>query len=89
MLRALPVDEARAELRAIPGIGPFSADLVLLRGCGTVDVLSPHEPRLRRIVAGLYGVDPDDDEALVAVAEVWRPFRTWVSVLLRAVGAEA
>jgi DNA-3-methyladenine glycosylase II len=89
MLRALPPDEARAELRTIPGIGPFSADLVLLRGCGTADVLSPHEPRLRRIVGGLYGVDPDDDEALAAVAEGWRPFRTWVSVLLRAVAQEA
>ncbi|MDX6647929.1 MAG: hypothetical protein QOK40_3656 [Miltoncostaeaceae bacterium] len=83
-LRALQPDEARAELRTIAGIGPFSADLILLRGCGTTDVLSQHEPRLRRIVAASYGIDPDDDEALVAVAEGWRPYRTWVSVLLRA-----
>ena len=85
-LRRLDPDDARAELRAIPGVGAFSADLILVRGCGTVDVLSLHEPRLRRIVSGLYGIDAGDDAALVELAEGWRPFRTWVSVLLRAAG---
>jgi DNA-3-methyladenine glycosylase II len=85
-LRELDADEARAELRTIPGVGAFSADLVLVRGCGTLDLLSLHEPRLRRIVSGRYGIDPDDDGALVEVAEGWRPFRSWVSVLLRAAG---
>jgi DNA-3-methyladenine glycosylase II len=85
-LRALPPDEARAELRTLPGIGPFSADLMLIRGCGAVDVFCLAEPRLHAVMARAYGVPEDDDGALLAVAEGWRPFRTWVGVLLRAIG---
>jgi 3-methyladenine DNA glycosylase/8-oxoguanine DNA glycosylase len=33
-LRALPREQALAELRALPGIGGFSAELILLRGAG-------------------------------------------------------
>jgi hypothetical protein len=40
-------------------------------------------------VAGLYGIDPADDDDFAATGERWRPFRTWVSVLLRAVGEDA
>lgn len=85
-LRALPPDGARAELRTLPGIGPFSADLMLIRGCGAVDVFSLAEPRLHAVMSRAYGVPEDDHAALLAVAEGWRPFRTWTGVLLRAIG---
>ncbi len=85
-LRALPPDEARAELRTLPGVGPFSADLILIRGCGAVDVFPRAEPRLHAAMSRAYGVPADDERALEAVAEGWRPFRSWVGVLLRAMG---
>ncbi len=37
-LRALPTPEAIAALRALPGIGPWSANLILLRGFRRLDV---------------------------------------------------
>jgi DNA-3-methyladenine glycosylase II len=37
-LRALPTPEALAALRALPGIGPWSAGLILLRGLRRLDV---------------------------------------------------
>jgi DNA-3-methyladenine glycosylase II len=37
-LRALPTPEALAALRALPGIGPWSAGLILLRGFRRLDV---------------------------------------------------
>jgi DNA-3-methyladenine glycosylase II len=37
-LRALPKPEALAALRALPGIGPWSAGLILLRGLRRLDV---------------------------------------------------
>ena len=37
-LRALPTQEALATLRALPGIGPWSAGLILLRGLRRLDV---------------------------------------------------
>jgi len=85
-LRRLPADEALEQLLELPGIGPFSANLVLLRGVGTVDVLPTEpEPRLARALQDLYELDgPADAARLQAIAEAWRPFRTWGCVLARA-----
>lgn len=88
-LRALPVGEALAALRALPGIGPFGAELVLIRGAGHPDVFPRHEPRLLREMAAAYRLpDPDGDPAtvdrLAEYAERWRPYRSWVAFLFRA-----
>ena len=83
-LRGLPRDRALAELKQLPGIGDFSAELVLLRGAGDPDHLPLHEPRLCRGAALAYELDePPDREWLEAQAEAWRPYRTWVVLLLR------
>jgi DNA-3-methyladenine glycosylase II len=84
VLRALPEDEARDRLRAITGIGPFAADLILVRGANSVDVLPRAERRLEQEVAHLYG----DDACLADVSEAWRPFRSWAAVHLRALREE-
>ncbi|MBS2548582.1 DNA-3-methyladenine glycosylase 2 family protein [Catenulispora sp. NL8] len=84
-LRALPAEQALATLKELPGIGDFSAELVLLRGAGDPDRVPHHEPRLARAVAVAYGLPatPSDDE-LEQLSENWRPYRTWVCLLLRA-----
>jgi DNA-3-methyladenine glycosylase II len=85
-LLALEPEAALEELRDLRGIGPFSSALILLRGVGPTDGVAPGEPRMRRAVAAAYA-RPElerDDDAFVALAETWRPFRTWVSVLMRA-----
>jgi DNA-3-methyladenine glycosylase II len=88
-LRALDPEEASAVVQKLPGIGPFWAALILLRAVGPTDELTLGEPRMRRAAARAYD-RPElerDDDALVALAETWRPYRTWVSVLLRATTA--
>ena len=84
-LRSLTVEEALEELKELPGIGDFSAELILLRGAGEPDHLPLREPRLRRAAALAYGLDesPADGE-LERMAGGWRPYRTWVSLYLRA-----
>ena len=82
-LRAVPVDEALATVRAIPGIGPFSAELVVVRGAGAPDVFPAHEGRLLAAVRELYGVPDACDQRLGEIAAAWAPFRSWVSVLIR------
>jgi DNA-3-methyladenine glycosylase II len=83
-LRALPREQALALLKELPGVGDFSAELILLRGAGDPDHLPGHEPLLRRAVALAYGLDGQPDEAsLTGLAEAWRPYRTWVVLLLR------
>jgi len=84
-LRSLPVEGALEELERLPGIGPFSAELILLRGAGEPDYLPEHEPRLARAVAMAYGLEePPSIGELRKLAERWRPYRTWVSLCLRA-----
>jgi DNA-3-methyladenine glycosylase II len=78
-------EDAIAALLELKGIGPFYAGLILLRAVGTTDVLAAGEPRVRAKAAEHYGVG-DDEASFTALAERWRPFRTWVSVLLRAAG---
>lgn len=84
MLRSLPADQAMTRLKRLPGIGDFSAQLILLRGAGNPDSVPTYEERLRRAVARAYSLDhlPDTTE-LIEIAEQWRPYRTWVSLLLR------
>ena len=83
-LRSLTVEEALAGLKKLPGIGDFSAELILLRGAGVPDHLPTNEPRLARAIAMAYGLDePPDTEELARISEAWRPYRTWVSVHLR------
>lgn len=84
-LRALPPEEAEHRLQRLPGIGPFYASLVVVRACGHADVMAPGESHARDVVQELYGFDhPPSPAELLALGEAWRPYRTWVSVMLRA-----
>ena len=83
-LRAMPHEEAIADLKKLPGIGDFSAGLTLLRGAGAPDAVAA-EPRLGRAVALAYGLPgPATPEQIHEISENWRPYRTWVTLLLRA-----
>ena len=82
-LRALPADEAIAELKTLPGIGDFYAQLILIRGVGTTDFLPTAESRLLRAVGLAYGIDAPTQADVEDRAEAWRPFRSWVAFLLR------
>lgn len=83
-LRALPRDEALAELKELPGIGDFSAELVLVRGAGDPDHVPLYESRLARAVAMEYGLSGAPSSAdLVRISDGWRPYRSWVALLLR------
>ena len=83
-LRALPVEDALAACRELPGMGPFSAELVVVRGAGAPDVFPATEGRLHAAMAQLYGFAVPAPAQLAALAEAWAPYRSWVSVLIRA-----
>jgi DNA-3-methyladenine glycosylase II len=85
-LLAAGQERALAALRELRGIGPFWADGIYLRAVGPTDAVTLNEPRVRAKAAERYGAPAvaEDDEAFLALAERWRPYRTWVSVLLRA-----
>jgi 3-methyladenine DNA glycosylase/8-oxoguanine DNA glycosylase len=83
-LRAAGPEQALADLRALPGIGPFGAELVLIRGAGEPDHFACSERRLHAAMASAYDVDAGDVAALEAIAARWSPFRSWIGFLFRA-----
>jgi DNA-3-methyladenine glycosylase II len=84
-LKELGPERAMAELQSIKGIGPFYSSLIVIRGTGFRDVLPVSEPRALALAARLYQLaGPPSEAEFRALAEVWRPFRTWAVVLIRA-----
>lgn len=87
-LRAMDPDRAMTALQQINGIGPFYAALVLIRATGVTDVLPTNEPKALELAGRLYGDgSPLSAERFSEVAEAWRPWRTWCTVLLRSAGS--
>jgi DNA-3-methyladenine glycosylase II len=86
-LRALDLDAALDHLQSLPGVGPFGATLILARGAGHPDVPPPTLRRFRQAVAAAYRLAEEPDAAkLAALSEGWRPYRAWVTYLLRSTG---
>lgn len=78
-LRAVDPDDAITTLQQIKGLGPFAAELVLLRGANAPDVQPRNERRLDAEIAERYGAA----RTLAEVSRAWRPYRTWAAVHLR------
>ena len=78
-------ERAMAGLQALNGIGPFYSALIVIRGTGFADVLPVGEPRVLDLAARLYQLDAPPSEAeFRALAQPWKPLRTWAAVLIRA-----
>lgn len=86
-LAAMAHNAAMAHLQKLGGIGPFSAELILLRGVGDPDAFPLTEMRLQGAMAAAYTLGEDPDlQTLEAIADTWRPYRSWVGLLLRHLG---
>ena len=82
-LRELPEAEALARLEELPGIGPWTASAVLMRGCGTPDTLPMSDGISRNAVATAYDISEDlSDDRWISIADPWHPYRMWATVLL-------
>lgn len=66
---------ARERLMELPGIGPWTADLIAMRALGDPDAFLPTDLGVRRAAArtGL----PATPAALTRHAEAWRPWRSY------------
>jgi DNA-3-methyladenine glycosylase II len=82
-LRSRPEAEALASLRELPGVGEFTANGVLYRGCGVADGLPGGDDLGREVVRDLYGTGEVGRDDVERLAEAWRPYRMWAVVLLR------
>jgi DNA-3-methyladenine glycosylase II len=77
VLNVLPDEELITELTAIPGIGPWTVQGVLLIALQREDVVLPGDLALRKAIQAAYRLDhlPSQQEVL-DIAEKWRPYRS-------------
>ena len=78
-----PDDEVIESLKALKGLGPWSARMMLLFGYNRPDVFSFGDAGLRRGLIELYGFDKDGlEEASRDKLAAWQPYRSTASRLL-------
>jgi DNA-3-methyladenine glycosylase II len=87
-LRGLGSERAYEDVQRLPGIGPFYAGLIVLRAAGFTDaMLERPEPRGLAHIRHYYRLEASAGQSeVMALAERWRPFRTWALVLIRLAG---
>lgn len=88
-LGKLSDDDFIAELTAVPGIGPWTAQGALLVALRREDVVLPGDLALRKAIRSAYELDhlPTQEEVL-EIAEKWRPFRSLATSYLFAADYE-
>jgi 3-methyladenine DNA glycosylase/8-oxoguanine DNA glycosylase len=86
----LPLPEAYARLRSVPGIGPWTAAEVGVRALGDVDAVSVGDFHLPHLVAyALAGEPRGDDTRMLELLEPFRGRRALVVRLLELSGLQA
>jgi len=87
---AMPLPDAYARLRAIPGIGPWTAAEVALRAYGDADAVSVGDFHLPNLICwALAGEPRGDDARMLELLEPYRGQRGRVIRLLEASGLRA
>ena len=73
-------NEARQRLLELPGIGPWTAEIIAMRGLGDPDAFPASDLGLRSSARGV-GL-PDDPRTLGEVSARWRPWRSYATQYL-------
>jgi AraC family transcriptional regulator of adaptative response / DNA-3-methyladenine glycosylase II len=75
-LHATDPDGLRRQLLDLPGIGPWTAELICMRALRDADAFPSGDLGIRHAVGALTGTaGPADAAEVAALAERWRPFR--------------
>lgn len=69
--------EVRESLLSLPGIGPWTVEYIALRGLGDPDAFPGTDLGIRQALVSL-GVD-DNPRTIAALAERWRPLRSYAA----------
>jgi len=72
--------EARMQVLALPGIGPWTAEVIAMRGLGDPDAFPASDLGVRA-AARKVGL-PDDPRSLTDVSARWRPWRSYATQYL-------
>ncbi len=75
-LESMSDEDAAAELVKLKGVGPWTAEIILMFALGRPDIFSVGDLGLRAAVALHYGVERDNYDEVLAVAAGWSPYRS-------------
>lgn len=79
-LETLSDEEIKAEIVAVKGLGPWSADMFLMFHLNRPDILPVGDLGVREAFKRLYGLEKRPDAAqMEEIAAPWRPYRTLAS----------
>jgi len=81
-LRSMLVGQALEKLRELDGIGEFFAQGILLRGAGLVDEVTDDDATKEAVQLAYKLQQRPDQKTVLNIAEIWRPYRMWATVLL-------
>ncbi|MFN8525314.1 MAG: DNA-3-methyladenine glycosylase 2 family protein [Chloroflexota bacterium] len=85
-LRHGPIEEVESWLRAIPGVGAWSATFVLVRGLGRVERIPVGESRLAAAVARRYGREHATPAGIQRIADRYGPWQGYWAHYMRVAG---
>jgi DNA-3-methyladenine glycosylase II len=77
--RELTDEAVRDELTAIPGVGPWTADMFLVFALGREDVFPVGDLGIRKGMQALFGEDTTR-AGMRDIAERWQPYRSYASL---------
>ncbi len=69
-------EEAAEHLIQVKGIGPWTAEMILMFSLGRLDVLPLNDLGIQKAFEKLYSVKRNNQKKMLKIAEVWRPYRT-------------
>lgn len=81
-LNQAPKPTRYEKLTALWGIGPWTVDMLHIFYWSDEDVYSPGDLVLVRVLAELAGFPLDDKKQAAALAELYKPYRTYLSLQL-------
>lgn len=85
-LFGMPPEDARAHLEQLPGIGPFSSAIIVMRALGHTDFMAGPITELHTLVGQLYDLGhPATADELREISRPWAPWRTWSQLYIRSV----
>ena len=82
ILYKLPDEEARQQLTRYRGIGDWTADMILMRALGRLDILPSQDTGLRTAYGLVFHRDRPTSEDLTALTSSWKGFRSYAAFYL-------
>lgn len=78
-ITSLSDSEFIKELTRVKGIGPWTAEMILMFSLGREDVFSLGDLGLRNAISKIYEVDRDNLDEISVISDKWSPYRTYAA----------